>query len=246
MYAYFFAIALLFFAAGVIKGLVGIAFPAVILGALSFFMDPREVLGLIIFSMIVTNFRQALHRRTSINLFQRYRHLFVTVCIFVALSAYIGGRVPTPILLFCVGGAIFLFAIISLITSLPRLPEKHDRIAQTLTGMIVGTLGGLTAIVGPPMAIYLMLRRVERDEFMRLNGILFLSASLLIGLSMTASGEIDARTAWRSLFLVPFALTGLLIGERIRDQIDTEGLYRLILFAFILVGANLMLKGLTV
>ena len=234
---------IIFFIAGVIKGIVGIAFPAVILGIMSIYLEPRFVVGLLLVPMILTNFRQGIRGGRIGQILKKQWRLFLVASIFTFFASYFAGYVSERILLLVAGGGILAFAFVSLLNSPPHITDYYEKPAQIITGIVVGTLGGLAAIVGPTMAIYMMGRRLERDIFVQTGGLVFLASSLLLGLGMLLSGEMTHSLFMQSIALVPFTFLGLFIGEKLRNRFDRERFYKLILFGFIFIGLNLVRKG---
>ena len=226
------------------KGVVGIGLPAFLIGTMSLYLEPREVILIILFPIMFSNIRQGLIGEPISEVFLRYRTLAIVCAISIFAVALFAGQVPTHILLVVVGVAITIFGISSLLAGVPRLPDEYVQLGQTITGIVSGLLGGLTAIWGPPIAVYLMARDVTKSEFVQVTGMLFSIGAVFMGLGILIAGEMTLAAAIQSTLMLPIVFGGIFIGERIRDILNRDLFYKLVLIGFFLIGLNLIRKGL--
>ena len=235
---------LVFTFGGFVKGLLGIGLPALLVGCLTFLYEPRLAVAMILFPILTTNIRQALRGGKAMEIVRRFRYLIGTGMLFIFLTALVGKQVPVAWLQICVGIAMALFAISGLLVELPRTPERLDKVVQVIAGLGSGILGGLTAIWGPPMAMYLMSLKLERRYFIQVLGVLFASQSIPLTFGFFLSGELDMTTAILSAAMLAPTFAGMYVGEKVRDRIDTVLFFRLFLGVFLLLGLNLIRRGL--
>lgn len=230
---------------GFVKGLLGIGFPALLIGLLTFFYEPRQAVAMILLAIMLTNIRQAMVGGgvlAIIRQFWLYSALSMSVIFVVAIA---GQNVAVPVLSVFVGIAMTLFAVTSLWVQMPKLPQKLDFPAQGLAGVGSGVLGGLTAIWGPPLAVYLMSLRLPRDYFIQVLGVLFAAQSIPLTLGFIAAGDLTLDIAPVTIGALLPAFAGMFLGEKLRNRIDTQLFFRLFLLAFLLLGLNLIRRGLT-
>ncbi|MEM9716388.1 MAG: sulfite exporter TauE/SafE family protein [Pseudomonadota bacterium] len=233
----------LMLAGGIMKGVVGIGLPAFLIGTMSLFLEPRDVILIILFPIMLTNIRQGLIGEPLADVFVRYRILALVSAIVIFGVAFFAGQVPTNILLIVVGAAVTFFGVSSLLGGVPRLPDAYVSVGQTVTGIVSGILGGLTAIWGPPIAMYLMARDVSKAEFVQVTGMLFSVGAIFMGLGVFIAGEMTWRSAFQSALMLPIVFGGMFIGEAIRDRLNRDLFYKLVLIGFFLIGLNLIRKG---
>jgi uncharacterized membrane protein YfcA len=234
----------IFLFGGFVKGLLGIGLPALLIGLLTFFYEPRFAVSLILIAIMTTNLRQAVRGGRVRDILKRYWLFCSIAMIFIFLVALAGSAVPVPVLLVFVGVGMTLFALTSLFVEMPLLPARYDKAAQAVAGLGAGILGGLTAIWGPPLVIYLMSLHLERRAFVQALGVMFAAQSVPLTLGFVVSGELTGQTAVVGTALLVPTFLGMFLGENLRDRIDTKLFFRLFLTAFLLLGLNLIRRGL--
>jgi len=188
--------------------------------------------------------RQAMQGGRIWDIVRRY-WLFCTIAvIFIFGVAVLGAAVPVPALLIFVGVGITLFALTHLFVAMPLLPARYDKPAQAIAGVGSGILGGLTGIWGPPLVAYLMSLHMEKKPFVQALGVMFAIQSIPLMLGFLVTGELAMKTALLGLGLLVPTFAGMVFGERMRDRIDTQLFFRLFLSLFLLLGLNLIRRGL--
>lgn len=234
---------LVFLLAGTIKGIVGIGMPLTTVGILSQIIDPRLAVTLAIFPIVVSNAWQVFRAGNTLGALKRYWRFAVALSIVVLLTSFVATSISTNMLVITLGAVIVLFALVNLTFTPPRLPDRFDKPAQILMGALAGVFGGLTAIWAPPMVVYFLSRGIEKDEFIRASGVLFLCGSIPLLIGYIQNGLIDGETAQMSALLIIPTLMGFAIGEYIRRFISQEKFRTILLIVFLLIGLNLLRRG---
>lgn len=237
-------IALIFVLAGTIKGTVGIGLPTASVGMMSQVIDPRIAISLVVFPSLLSNVWQIWRSGQLGETLWRFRVYLISIVIVIAVVSRQTGAIPTATLMTVLGCVIVLFSASSLAWAPPRLPPGWDRTGQLVSGVASGLLGGLTAIWAPPMVTYLMAARVERDAFVRASGVMIFVGTVPLIAGFWTSGLITGPGAMVSIALTVPALIGFAIGERLRRLLDVEQFRRVVLVVFLLMGLNLIRRGL--
>ena len=233
-----------FLVAGVIKGTVGIGLPTVSISLLSQFLDPRLAISLILLPVVISNAWQCVRSGQFVATFRRYGVMAVCLIVFIYLSASMAHRISTSTLTLIMGGAVVAFSALGLSSRLPRLPERWDRVGQIVCGCTAGVLGGITAIWGPPLILFLLARRVEKDDFIRAIGVLFTVGGLPLFVSFWQAGRFGGEIAFVSVLMVIPAIAGFFAGERLRNTLNAERFQTVLLVMFLFLGLNLVRRGL--
>lgn len=231
---------LVFLLAGTIKGVVGIGLPIAAVGILSQIVEARTAVLLAIFPIVVSNVWQVYRSGNVLPAVKRYGYFAVTLAVALFVTTFFADRVSADALVFALGFMIVLFAVTNLAFTPPALPAKYDRIGQVVAGLASGISGGLTAIWGPPMVIYFLARRLDKDEFVRASGILFLCGSIPLLIGYINNGMITFETAQMSGAMIVPTLLGFAIGERIRKRLDASKFRMAVLVMFLIIGLNLL------
>ena len=237
-------LAVVFFSAGVVKGVLGIGFPAILIGLLTFFVDPREAVSLAIIAMVVTNFRQGFSGEPVFLILKRFWIYCLIGSLGIFIAAYYGAFVSQSILLVSAGIAMVLFGATSLFLNMPQVPDRHDKLAQVIAGVLGAIMGGLTGIWGPPLAAYLASRGLQKNEMVQALGLVFFVQSVPLMIGLIASGALDVENATLGTFLLVPAFTAFLLGERLRNKMNVVQFTRAFMILFILLGLNLIRRGL--
>jgi len=228
---------------GIIKGTLGIALPTFLLGFMTMYYEPRTAVAMILFVIMTTNMRQAIVGGNMWKIVKRHKYYCIFASVGIFLVALVGARVPVTIIQTSVGIAISIFAISSLLSYVPKLSLKFDTPVQIVAGICSGILGGLPAIWGPPLAIYLVSLRVEKSQFIQTLGVMFSIQSVFLLIGFTVSGELTVHLALLGLALLVPTFIGMYIGEKIRTRLNTEQFSRVFLSVFLLLGLNLIRRG---
>jgi len=234
---------LAFLLAGTIKGVVGIGLPTTSIGILSQITDPRLAITLSIFPIVAGNAWQILRSGRIIATLKRYGLLGAALAIVLLATTFLAPNISTNTLVIVLGVMIVLFSITSLAVTLPYLSDKYDNIGQVIAGALAGISGGLTAIWAPPIVMYFLARRIEKDEFVRASGVLLLCGSLPLLVGYLYNGMIDAPTAKLSAILIIPTLLGFSLGEVLRRKVSADRFRTLILVIFLLMGLNLLRRS---
>lgn len=235
--------ALIFLGAGVIKGTVGIGLPTITVSCLSMVTDPRWAMSIVIVPIFVTNFWQLYRAKAPKRLALAYWPFILLLVVMNYLVSHYSFGVDTDNLLLALGIVVILFALSNLFRQPPPLPPNWDKPAQIISGTLAGILGGLTTIWGPPMVMYLLSKRLDKEMFVMITGAILTAGSLPLIASYVQSGYLTTQVLSTSVILMLPALLGMFLGEQLRKRIDTERFVKLLLLVFLMLGLNLIRRA---
>ena len=89
-------------------------------------------------------------------------------------------------------------------------------------GLISGVMGGVSTVHGPPLIMYVVSLRLEKEEFVAALGSFFLMGSILIAVAYVEQGVLNGEIAPWSLLCAPPALAGMWLGRRLSSRIDRD------------------------
>ncbi|HEX9686340.1 MAG TPA: sulfite exporter TauE/SafE family protein [Burkholderiales bacterium] len=113
-----------------------------------------------------------------------------------------------------------------------------------VAGFVGGACGTLFGIGAPPYAVYLTHRLRDKIAFRAtLSNMVIFSVSMR-AVVFTASGLMLADRLIGFAMLVPFALAGLWIGNRVHGRIPRAGLLRVVAGLLLLIGLSLLARAL--
>jgi len=234
---------LAFLLAGTIKGTLGVGLPVAAVALMAQFIDTRLDIALMVFPILFANIWQFFRAKGKSRIVRQY-WLFATVLLISLMTATtFTAQISVNMLITFVGIVIIVFSLMNLAFTPPPIPDRFDKPLQGLFGLLSGITGGLTAIWSPAIAIYLIGRGVEKDDFVGISGFLFLTGSIPLAIGFWHNGMLTGTTAILSMTMMVPTLVGFSLGEMIRRRLDAEKFKTIVLVFFLLMGFNLIRKA---
>ena len=235
-------IAAAFLIAGIVKGTLGMGLPAILMAMLTMIMSPLTAIPLITLPMLVSNVVQFARGPSPQQVVKGYWVFALAIVVTLGVTASNITSFPETLLLLSIGVAMVLFAVPSLFGV--RFPVGPGLIWQVVAGSVAGVLGGLSAVWSPPVVMYTMGRNVDKDEFIGINGFLFMVGSLTLALALGGVGLLTYEVMVPSIAGLVIAMIGFRLGEILRQHINRELFRKLILLAFLILGGRLVVTSL--
>jgi len=231
---------------GLIKGMTGLGLPLFVLSVLSGLLQPHLIITLLLVPVIASNIWLALSTGGSRQALARFWPLIAAF----GLGTYGGARllagVPTQTLLLLLGLVVVVFCAMSSINPKPRLGRPLENWFGPGVGIVAGILNGLAMVNGPPIMMYLVALDLDRDELVGTYALIALSGSIPLAASFLALGVVRIHQLPLSgLALIPVFM-GLLLGQRLRSQINQRRFRQALLAVLVVLGLNLVRRGLGV
>ncbi len=232
--------------AGFVKGVVGFALPMILVSGLGSFLPPELALAGLIVPSVATNLFQSLRQGTGAALRSLRAFLPFNAVLFAGIyvSALLMRSIPAAAFFLGLGGFIVFFCAIQLLGWRPRLAGGRNIALEMILGAIGGLIGGISGVWGPPLILYLLALDLPKVEHVRVQGVTFLLGSIVLLFAHLHSGVLDRTTLPFSLLMVVPILLGQRIGLGFHDRIDQGGFRRLTLLVLLVVGINIMRRGL--
>jgi len=237
-----FAIAV-FILAGTVKGALGIGLPTISISILAQFVDPRIAIALLLVPALFTNTWQVYRGgrvKRSVTLLWPF---VLSMCVVMFSVSLLAARASTEALTGGIGIMVVLWAVTSFISKPPKIPQHLRRPAQCILGGISGLMGGLTAIWSPPLIIYLLSIRCDKDDFVRLTGLILLCGAIPLTIGYVLNGLLNKQLAMASCLMIIPTLLGFSLGEVIRKHMSIEQFHKAVLVLFVLMGLNLIRRA---
>lgn len=233
-----------FFTAGTVKGVIGMGMPTIALGFMTLVLDPRLAISIIIVPMVILNIWQVWRSGETKQALLRYLPFAMSLIAFVAIFMAWSATFSTQVIYIFMGISILIFVAINA-TNLPfSIPDNRNTAAQIGFGSIAGIIGGVSALWAPPMAIYLTARKVDKDEFVRATGLLIFLGCLPLVLGHAAKGALTLPVFVTAMAMLVPSFVGFSVGEFLRSRISEKAFRGVLLIAFLLMGLNLIRRGL--
>jgi uncharacterized membrane protein YfcA len=207
---------------GLLKGMIGVGMPVVALPLLSLFIDIKSAAMLLSMPLIFSNVPQALEGgKTGRCLMQlmpvilgMIPGLFLGVRALLALDANLA-RIIAGLVLVGVGGITLLA---------PKL-QLHARLilpAGIAFGFFGGILGGIAAMPGPLVFIFLLAKGLSGKAFTKQASLYLVVSAGLLAILLTASRQFNWLDVLVSTAAMVPVVLGMYAGQHVRDQIAPE------------------------
>jgi uncharacterized membrane protein YfcA len=235
--ANFLLVGIVFFAAGVVKGVLGMGLPTLAMGLLGTFMPVPQAAGLLTAPSFVTNVWQAARGSYFKLLLRRLAGMQVGICAGVAIAAWLPAQ-DDHRARWLLGACLLAYGSSGLAGLRLRTPGAATaRALGPLVGMLTGIITAITGVFVLPAVPFLQSLALDRRQLVQALGISFTTSTIALAAFLSGRGQLGIFQATRSLvFLVP-ALAGMWVGQKARDAMS-ERMFRNCFFAGIsLLGA---------
>lgn len=143
------------------------------------------------------------------------------------------------------GGLLLAFSLVGFVP----VPEgRHvidERLWNPFAGFWTGFVGGLSSFPGPPLVLYFMWLRVEKDVFVGTSAAIY----FMSGVPLMATLVLHGALGWREALVSVLALVPLLafmrLGRAMRGRLSQRAFSAVTLIAVAAISLELLRRGLT-
>jgi uncharacterized membrane protein YfcA len=226
-------------ASSFISSSVGFGFGIVLVGALQFFMEPVELVGVIVTLGSVGAFLRVMETRGIRGWKGSLRFIlpaFLGIPLGVALLKYLDPVLMKRYLNLTLLAGVFMLAYSTKAFHQLRVTEKRrGNGIELLIGFIGGVLQGSCTLSGPPIVLWGVMRGWKKIEMHAILARFFFSIGLFSLLSLRLGGLYDRTVAHASFSLIPAIFVGFLLGTWVRNRIS-EKRFRMYALGFLSVS----------
>jgi uncharacterized membrane protein YfcA len=116
-------------------------------------------------------------------------------------------------------------------------------------GLIAGMVAGFTSFVshagGPPAAVYLLSRKLQKTQFQATTVLIFWAINIAKAVPYAFLGIFTAETLLADLILAPVAVLGAWLGVKAHHMVPERVFFAITYVALVLTGTKLIWDGLT-
>ena len=230
--------------AGTVKGIAGLGLPTIAISLMVFFVDAHQALGLIVLPLLFSNLLQAWQSAQFRWVLTNFWPFLAAIAITIFISSSFASQVNERIIFLLIAIGICLFLISQ--KNLPKLKLENNNhsIYACIAGSLAGALGGLTTVWGPPTIIYLRMLGLDKEQFVRAAGWMFLIGGIPLTAGYWFGGILTSELIPIGLVGSVFAMLGVIVGKQFRPKISEKRFVLIIDVILVLMALNLLRKAL--
>lgn len=229
--------ALVFVAAGLVKGVVGLGLPTLAMALLALAMTPARAAALLILPSLITNIWQMLPTRTLGALLRRLAPMQVGVFGGTLLASWLLGAPAGAWAGLALGVALAAYGAWGLSGALPpRVSPTAQRWLGPLVGAITGAVTAATGVFVIPAVPYLQALGLQRDELVQAMGLSFTVSTVALALGLAINGQYPVAALGGSALMLLPALVGMQAGQWLRLRLSPLRFKQCFMAALVLLG----------
>jgi uncharacterized membrane protein YfcA len=241
------AVAGVFVAAGVVKGVIGLGLPTVSMALLALWMAPVEAAALLIVPSLVTNLWQIRPWSSVPAMWRRIAGMQVGVCAGTWAGALLFGAPAAAWASVLLGVALMVYAVWGLMGRSFVIAPCHERWLGPLIGVLTGLVTAVTGVFVVPAVAYLQALGLQRDALVQAMGISFTTSTVALAVAlafdMGHGGSYSAMTLALSVAMLLPALVGMAAGQWLRERLSPAVFKRCFLIGLGLLGAYMAARA---
>ena len=229
--------------AGLVKGVIGVGMPIVAFPLLSMLVDVQTAVMLLSVPLVLSNIPQALEGGRVTQTLLSLAPVLVGMTPGVWIGVAVLLNVDPAVAKIVAGAAVILVAALILLA--PKLQIKQRLVGPVGlgAGFCGGLLGGIAALSGPLVFIFLLAKGLRGRAFTKEASMFLVVSSVLLASALTSSHRFDWHDILISTFATAPVVAGTLFGQKVRDAVPADAFKKLVVLMVLLSGAQLVWNG---
>jgi uncharacterized membrane protein YfcA len=214
--------------AGLAKGVIGVGMPIVAFPMLSLLVDVPIAVMLLSVPLVLSNIPQALEggfvRQTLWSLAPVLAGMIPGVWIGVTLLL----NVDPGVAKIAAGASVILVAALILLAPKLQIKQRVVGPVGVGAGFCGGLLGGIAALSGPLVFIFLLAKGLRGKAFTKEASMFVAVSSVLLASVMTSSRQFDWHDVLISTLATAPVVAGMFVGQKLRDAVPADAFKKLL------------------
>lgn len=231
------------FLGGMLKGVVGLGLPLLSLPLMVLALPLKTAVALLVFPVFATNLTQSFQGGMFKPTLRRFWPMALALFVVIAVTTQMLVIVPERVLYGIVGASLVILTFVLRWRAEWHLQPRHESWVGPLAGTAGGIIGGISAIYGPPIMLYLAALRLSKREFVAAVSLLLLvgNTGLTIGLFGFEVAS-PADLALSALAILP-TLAGLWLGQRVHMQLNEQRFAAVLNLVYLATGVSFLIRA---
>lgn len=229
--------------AGLVKGVIGVGMPIVAFPLLSMLVDVQIAVMLLSVPLVLSNIPQALEGGLVTQTLRSLAPVLVGMMPGVWIGVAVLLNVDPAEAKIVAGLSVILVAALLLLAPKLKINQRMVGPVGLGAGFCGGLLGGIAALSGPLVFIFLLAKGLRGQAFTKEASMFLVVSSVLLASALTSSQKFDWRDVLISTLATAPVVAGMLVGQKVRDAVPADAFKKLVVLAVLLSGAQLVWKG---
>ena len=229
-----------YFLGGITQGILGVGLITVVISLLSFVIDVKETIALVIIPTIITSFFQMINGNNLKDIIKDTRYFLVFSTLIIVPGVFLLKVLESDLILIFIAILLFMNSSLSLSNRVVAIPNHQNSIIQVSAGSLNGFIIGLTSIYTMPFVFLLQSLKYNKEKTVQFMGLAFLLYSSMQFISFSYSKLISINTIFPSLIVTLPVIIGFFLGKKIRSFIS-EKLFKKLFYLMLLVMSGIIL-----
>ncbi len=238
-------ISLIFIAAGIVKGVLGMGLPTVAIGILGLVIAPVEAAAMLVLPSLITNVWQLIAGTSFVALSKRFGSLLVGICVGTPIGVSFITSGNTHIVTTGLGVVLVGYGAYGLSSAKLQVAKKNEWWMSPLMGVLTGILMGATGISALPVAPYFTALNLKKDDLIQALGLSFTVSSFALAVGLYFTGQFQMAIATSSLIALIPAFAGMFLGQAIRNRLRQDVFRRCFFIGLLVLGTYMALRSLS-
>jgi uncharacterized membrane protein YfcA len=228
---------------GVVKGTTGIGLPMVAMPIMVLAVDVPTAVALMTFPILASNIVQGVQGGRWKVVIRRFWPLSLIQPLGMVAGAMILAWANQRILTGILGGMVVFFVVAVQFQPNWHISPAKERFITPIVGALSGLSGGLSSFFGLPIAMYLLMLRMEKDEFVSAVGVTYTFGGISLIVVLGAFGLLGQQLYLYSILSIPAVLVGVWLGNILRARLDPATFRKAVLVILFIAGLNLIRRA---
>jgi len=229
--------------AGLLKGVIGIGMPVVAFPLLSMLVDVQTAVMLLSVPLVVSNIPQALEGGLVTQTLRSLAPVLVGMAPGVWIGVAVLLNVDPAVAKTVAGAVVVLVAAVTLLAPELQIKQRLVFPVGLGAGFCGGLLGGIAALSGPLVFIFLLAKGLRGRAFTKEASMFLVVSSVLLASALISSPRFDWHDVLISTFATAPVVAGTLIGQKVRDVVPADAFKKFVVLVVLLSGAQLVWSG---
>ena len=232
-----------YFLGGITQGILGVGLITVVISLLSFVIDVKETIALVIIPTIITSFFQMINGNNLKDIIKDTRYFLVFSTLIIVPGVFLLNVLESDLILIFIAILLFMNSSLSLSNRVVAIPNHQNSIIQVSAGSLNGFIIGLTSIYTMPFVFLLQSLKYNKEKTVQFMGLAFLLYSSMQFISFSYSKLISINTIVPSLIVTLPVIIGFLLGKKIRSFISEKLFKKLFYFMLLMMSGIILINA---